>query len=314
MQELKVILLIFFTHFNIKDIYIQFEFDMTVCIKQTTKKYKLRGSPPYSAMDCSNSVKKGNDGLTYTSKPDKTGIYRWVKTKQLIKNKTMKTTNVTSSQNNTKCVYKKNVYGSVDVSKFIKCILNDTLKKQLEGDGKPKHIYEINDNAAFPFVVFDYGGRVDIYNNHFNESTNKEELKDKIMGVNYEKIFVGDNESNDPYWHFKRGIAKGNTILLQTRKDKYLIIGKGIMSFSTKDGDIIRKFYSSIGGNYDSFPYAVGEKYVYLLNDKKYAPVEEFDIKKDVIKQYYCYDCECKKYKTMNLPMKTIYAPFYDYY
>ena len=95
---------------------------MTVCIKQTTKKYKLRGSPPYSAMDCKDSTKKGNDGLTYVSKPDKTGIHRWVKTKQLIKNKTMKTTN-DASQNNTKCVYKKKVYGSVDVSKFIKCII-----------------------------------------------------------------------------------------------------------------------------------------------------------------------------------------------
>jgi len=286
---------------------------MTVCIEQKTKKYKLRGSPPYSAMDCKDSTKKGNDGLTYASKSDKKGIYRWVKMNQLIKNKTIKTTNV-ASQTKTKCVYKKKVYGSVDVSKFIKCIRNDTLKKELEGGVKPKHIYEINDNAAFPFVVFDYSGRADIYSNHFNELTNKEELKAKLMGVKYKQIFVGDNESNDPYWHFKRRIAKGNTILLQTRKDKYLIIGKGIMSFSTKDGDIIRKFYSSIGGNYDSFPYAVGDKYVYLLNDKKYAPVEEFDTKKDVIKQYYCYECECKKYKTMNLPMKTIYAPFYDFY
>lgn len=286
---------------------------MTVCIEQKTKKYKLRGSPPYSAMDCKDSTKKGNDGLTYASKSDKKGIYRWVKMNQLIKNKTIKTTNV-ASQTKKKCVYKKKVYGSVDVSKFIKCICNDTLKKELEDGVEPKNVYEINDNAAFPFVVFDYSGRADIYSNHFNELTNKEELKAKLMGVKYQQIFVGDNESNDPYWHFKRGIAKGNTILLQTRKDKYLIIGKGIMSFSTKDGDTIRKFYSSIGGNYDSFPYAVGDKYVYLLNDKKYAPVEEFDTKKDVIKQYYCYECECKKYKTMNLPMKTIYAPFYDFY
>jgi hypothetical protein len=286
---------------------------MTVCIEQKTKKYKLRGSPPYSAMDCKDSTKKGNDGLTYASKSDKKGIYRWVKMNQLIKNKTIKTTNVVS-QTKKKCVYKKKVYGSVDVSKFIKCICNDTLKKELEDGVEPKNVYEINDNAAFPFVVFDYSGRADIYSNHFNELTNKEELKAKLMGVKYQQIFVGDNESNDPYWHFKRGIAKGNTILLQTRKDKYLIIGKGIMSFSTKDGDTIRKFYSSIGGNYDSFPYAVGDKYVYLLNDKKYAPVEEFDTKKDVIKQYYCYECECKKYKTMNLPMKTIYAPFYDFY
>ena len=286
---------------------------MPSCIEQKTKKYKSRGSPPYSAMDCKDSTKKGNDGATYISKSDKRGIYRWVKTDAVIgsrpKNKTMKST-VAS----TKCVYKKSDYGSINVSKFIRCIANDTLKKQLEGSVKPKHIYEINDNASFPFVVFDYGGRAEIYNNHFNETTNMCELKDKLMDVKYEQIFVGDNELNDPYWIFKRGIAKGNTILLQTSKDKYLFVGKGIMSFSTKDGDTIRKFYSSIGGNYDSFPYAVGDKYVYLLNDKKYVPIGEFDIKKDVMKQYYCYESECKKYKTFALSMKTTYAPFYGYY
>jgi hypothetical protein len=49
------------------------------CIEQKTKKYRSRGSPPYSAMDCKGSSKKGNDGATYVSKPDKRGIYRWVK-------------------------------------------------------------------------------------------------------------------------------------------------------------------------------------------------------------------------------------------
>jgi hypothetical protein len=49
------------------------------CIEQKTKKYRSRGSPPYSAMDCKGSSKKGNDGGTYVSKPDKRGIYRWVK-------------------------------------------------------------------------------------------------------------------------------------------------------------------------------------------------------------------------------------------
>lgn len=188
------------------------------------------------------------------------------------------------------------------------------MKTQLDAGVAPKHIYEINDNASFPFVVFDYGGRVDIYNNHFNEETNKAELNKKLIGVKYDQIFIGDNESNDTYWTFKRGVAKGNTILLQTGKGKYLFIGKGILSFSTKDGDTIRRYYSPIGGNYDSFACAVGDKYVYLLNDKKYVPVGEFDINKDIIKQYYCYDCECKKYKTMTLPMKTNYAPFYGFY
>ena len=290
---------------------------MPSCIEQNTKKYRSRSSPPYSAMDCKNSTKKGNDGATYVSKPDKRGIYRWVKTGAIVgirsKNKTSKVS-VRMSVDTAKCRYKKSDYGSINVSKFIRCIHNDTLKKQLEGSDKPKLIYEINDNASFPFVVFDYNERVDIYNNHFNETTNMCDLKDKLMDIKYEQIFVGDNELNDPYWIFKRGIAKGNTILLQTSKDKYLFIGKGIMSFSTKDGDTIRKFYSPIGGNYDSFPYAVGDKYVYFLNDKKYAPINEFDIKKDLIKQYYCYETECKKYKTFSLPMKTTYAPFYGYY
>jgi hypothetical protein len=284
---------------------------MPACIEQKTKKYRSRGSPPYSAMDCKDLMKKGNDGATYVSKPDKRGIYRWVKG---VGSAIATPKNKTSKVGTAKCIYKKNIYGTVNVSRFIKCIENDTLKKQLEVSGKPKNIYEINDNASFPFVVFDYGGRVDIYNNHFNEASNKGELKNKLMDVKYEQIFIGDNDLNDPYWAFKRGVAKGNTILLQTSKDKYMFIGKGVLSFSTKNGDTIRKFYSPIGGNYDSFPYAIGDKYVYLLNDKKYAPIGEFDITKDVCKQYYCYNTECKKYKTSGLSMKTNYAPFYGYY
>ena len=295
---------------------------MPACIEQKTKKYRSRGSPPYSAMDCKDSTKKGNDGATYVSKPDKRGIYRWVKsvggvgataTVETPKNKTSKVS-VRAPVDSAKCIYKNKDYGTVNVSRFIKCIENDTLKKQLEVGGKPKNIYEINDNAAFPFVVFDYGGRVDIYNNHFNETNNKGELKNKLMDVKYDRLFIGDNDLNDPYWAFKRGVAKGNTILLQTGNDKYMFIGKGVLSFSTKNGDTIRKFYSPIGGNYDSFPYAVGDKYVYLLNDKKYASVSEFDVTKDVCKQYYCYDGKCRKYKTFGLPMKTNYVPFYGYY
>jgi hypothetical protein len=299
---------------------------MPKCIKQNTKKYKSRSSPPYSAMDCQGKTMIGNDGATYASKPDKRGIYRWVKsgdvvTSKILKNKTIRvkptptpTPSINALSFSSKCLYKKTDYGPINVSKYIKCIPNDTLKTQLEAGVAPKHIYEINDNASFPFVVFDYGGRVDIYNNHFNEETNKAELNKKLIGVKYDQIFIGDNESKDPYWTFKYGVAKGNTILLQTGKDNYLFIGKGILSFSTKDGDTIRKFYSPIGGNYDSFACAVGDRYVYLLNDKKYAPIGEFDVNKDIIKQYYCYDCECKKYKTMPLPMKTNYAPFYGFY
>jgi len=190
------------------------------------------------------------------------------------------------------------------------CIANDTIRGQI---GAPKHIYEINDNATFPFVVFDYGGgNASIYNNHLNGVTNRSELKGKLMDVKYDQIFLGDNEMNDSYW---RAFESGNNIIFQTGKGKYLFVGKGIMSFSARTGDTIRRFYSPMGGNYNSFPYAVGDKYVYLLNDKKCAPVGEFDTTKDVIRQYYCYEMgECKKYKTSALPMKTVYKSFHGYY
>ena len=64
---------------------------MPRCIEQKTKKYLSRGSPPYSAMDCKDSTKKGNDGAMYVSKPDKRGIYHWVKSGvRTPKNKTTK--------------------------------------------------------------------------------------------------------------------------------------------------------------------------------------------------------------------------------
>ena len=238
-----------------------------------------------------------------------------------LRNKTVKATKATKATNATKatkatktsvnkaCTYKK-TNGSINVSQYMRCVENDTLRSQL---GKPKHIYEINDNATFPFVVFDYGdGNASIYNNHFNETTNRGELKGKLMDVKYEQLFLGDNGKNDPYW---RSFERGNNILMQTGKDKYLFVGKGIISFSAKNGDTIRRFYSPMGGNYDSFPCAVGDKYVYFLNEKKCAPVGEFDMTKDIIRQYYCYEMgECKKYKTSALPHVSIYKPFYGYY
>jgi len=221
-------------------------------------------------------------------------------------NKTVKASR-TAYINKKACTYKK-PNGSINVSKYMRCISNDTLKGQL---GKPKHIYEINDNAVNPFVVFDYGGgRASIYSNRFNELTNRGELKGKLMDVKYEQLFLG--EKNDPYW---RAFERGNNILMQTGKGKYIFVGKGILSFSAMKGDTIRRFYSPMGGNYDSFPYAVGDKYVYLLNEKKYAPISEFDmaITADVIRQYYCYETggKCKTYKTSALPMKMVYNTEY---
>jgi hypothetical protein len=53
------------------------------CRQQTAKKYRTRDSPPYSAQDCPNQTKPGRDGVAYVSKPDKRGVYRWLKAASL---------------------------------------------------------------------------------------------------------------------------------------------------------------------------------------------------------------------------------------
>ena len=50
---------------------------------------------------------------------------------------------------------------------------------------KPKHIYEILDNRSTPFLVFDYGDHVDVYNQKYNEATNHHEIQGIIMQAKY---------------------------------------------------------------------------------------------------------------------------------
>ena len=57
---------------------------MTRCRKETSYKYIIRNSPPYSANKCKSLKKKGNDGFFYKSVPNKRGVYRWIKVKRKI--------------------------------------------------------------------------------------------------------------------------------------------------------------------------------------------------------------------------------------
>ena len=80
---------------------------MEKCTKLKTKKYRLRGSPPYSATDCPGKTMKGNDGGKYTSKADKNGTYKWIKA-------TAKTAKTTS---NTETTVKKKSSCSTDLKR-----------------------------------------------------------------------------------------------------------------------------------------------------------------------------------------------------
>jgi len=50
----------------------------TKCVKDNTKKYKSRPSPPFPANKCKGKTKKGNNGKMFKSKPDANGVHKWV--------------------------------------------------------------------------------------------------------------------------------------------------------------------------------------------------------------------------------------------
>lgn len=50
----------------------------TKCVKDDTKKYKTRPSPPFPANKCKGKTKKGNNGKMFKSKPDVNGVHKWV--------------------------------------------------------------------------------------------------------------------------------------------------------------------------------------------------------------------------------------------
>lgn len=76
------------------------------CVKQTTKHYTERPSPPYPANTCCGAVRKGNDGRMYQSVADRNGVCRWIlkssatksasKPKKIVKKKSTSKTKSTS--------------------------------------------------------------------------------------------------------------------------------------------------------------------------------------------------------------------------
>ena len=53
------------------------------CVRQYTKKYMERPSPPYPASECIGTIKVGNDGNLYISKQYASGEGRWILHKNL---------------------------------------------------------------------------------------------------------------------------------------------------------------------------------------------------------------------------------------
>lgn len=146
--------------------------------------------------------------------------------------------------------------------------------------------YEIHDNGKRPFVVHVYPGWIEVYRQkHIHTYPITYHVPDKkIIDTRYQRIWIGDNDLEDPYFP-KKGTYPGNSILIQIKDTNYLYIGSSIYSFRTEDP--ITAYYSPVGNSDVPYPYAVGEQRTYFMLDEKSLPNTRLDAHKDGYEQFY---------------------------
>jgi hypothetical protein len=156
---------------------------------------------------------------------------------------------------------------------------NNSKNKSRKSRKSQSKIYKPLDNGGHPFIV---------YVNKEIEITR--ENGKKLCRIPYKKLF-----------------ASNGTSLLVKKRDEYIYIGANIKSF--KAHDEIKTFYSPVGNAEVVYPYAVGDKYTYLMVEDKYIP-NEFLTKEDPYKQYYDFEnvYKIKKY-ARDLKMKVLFKP-----
>ena len=159
--------------------------------------------------------------------------------------------------------------------------------------------YSIHDNGGTPFWVVITGKSVTVLKN-----MNKYELIDgkhtevqhpckELFSKKVDEVFVGKTSPTGPK-------SPPGTAILFRVGSTYTFIGRDIYQFSTND--VISKFYSDLGNSDVPYPYAVGEKYVYIMLDKVAIEKTLFNMKEDIYKQYY----ENMKVKKMKLKTKAV--------
>lgn len=150
--------------------------------------------------------------------------------------------------------------------------------------------YIIHDNGNHPFFVNVSGSKVvveknmDVYD--FKQDKIIKHPPQEILRFTAKKVFLG---KQSPYSYFDEFDPKediGNNILCQVGS-QYILISDEIYQFAPVAGDTIKIFYSDIGLNDVPYPYAIGDKYIYMLTDKVAVEKSFFDMHDDLYKQFY---------------------------
>ena len=172
--------------------------------------------------------------------------------------------------------YKKSKVSSKHVKNYY-CGSKKFLQKNNEEFKKIKHTgykrYYTHNNGGREYLV--YLGKKDAYiyekpqkieinwsNYSRKDDDNKWMYIKLVKHVKFIKAFIG-NSPVCKMTKFSGGIGKsfdGNSILLQTSKNKYVYIGSMIEDIEIDD-QVIR-YYSPVGNNDVPYPYAIGKKYI----------------------------------------------------
>jgi hypothetical protein len=170
------------------------------------------------------------------------------------------------------------------------------IKEDHEGDAD----YFIHHNGSRPYLVYvnSKNNKVDIY------KIPLEEYYVKGEGYDSKSSFVELIASYEPIQVFigksKLYISEfdGNSILLRLNKEEYVYIGPVIYEFKTDDDITI--YHSPVGNSDVPYPFAIGEKNVYFVEEQCYVTREEYDayVPKnctDASHYYYSPDCNLGK-------------------
>lgn len=127
--------------------------------------------------------------------------------------------------------------------------------------------YLIHDNGGRPFKVIINSSNVEIY-----KESDDDKYVDLILRITEcERILIGDDPiccSNRAEEQLPDDFYLGNSILLHIKNNTYIYIGMTIYQFESKD--YITTYVSPIGNNDVPYPYAVGQKFTYLMEEHKY--------------------------------------------
>lgn len=134
----------------------------------------------------------------------------------------------------------------------------EKIDEEIWNTTKNNAYYETHDNGGRPFRLINKNDTIIIFEQIYDDG--------QIAGIillilnKYNKIFIGEDPSLDPYF-------KGNSNLIYVSKRKtgykYIFVGDEIYSFITEDRII--EYHSLVGNSNVPYPYAIGEKYTYLM-------------------------------------------------